>query len=513
MTHPTERLSSATAAAARFAALLDAMAAVWQRVGAGRLVWRDGAGREIYASGAAHGNEVSLPLLDGTLGVEDCPAAFQPLLPAQVRLLQEAIQSQAESELLVDELMRTTDHLVALYEVSAAARIGRDLTSVMRACVEQSARLTGSRYGVLVIRETWRAEAAARVFTFPAELAFDADRAPGLLSAAEGCGETVITNTADECARLWGDAFDARRVVCAPILIGNRTDAALFAFDKPADFTSGDLKLVAALADAAAGFLERERSYEHELGQARVRRELEIAADIQSRLLPHEVPSLPGVQVAAAWQPSREVGGDFFDVQILSGDRQLALALGDVTGKGVPAALLMAMAHSLLRMGFAFTGSPAEAVRLLNSGLAGDLSNADRLLTLFAATYEPATGVLRAVNCGHSPVLVCQRGRVELWEPDGPPLGLLPDVMSVERERRLKRGDVLAVLSDGFSEARTVEGDRIGVDTLIDTLQRTADRDASAIADALQQLVDASTLDGARDDDRTLVVMKVLDER
>jgi sigma-B regulation protein RsbU (phosphoserine phosphatase) len=268
--------------------------------------------------------------------------------------------------------------------------------------------------------------------------------------------------------------------------------------------------LIAALADTAAGFLERERSYERELAQARVHRELEIAAEIQGRLLTSDVPSLPGVQVAASWRPSREVGGDFFDVQILPDGDRLALALGDVTGKGVPAALLMAMAHGLLRMGFVSTGSPAEAVRLMNSGLADDLSRAGRLLTLFAATFDPASSRLRAVNCGHSPILIYRRGQVELWEADGPPMGILPDVLSVEREQTLESGDALIALSDGFSDVRNADGKRMGVEPLIDAIRRAAGGNgAPSIARALWDLVDEFGNGRTREDDQTMIVVKV----
>ena len=514
MTSGADRFSNLAAFAARHASLLDGVAAAWSQAGAGHLAVRDAAGRVVYASGAATGPVLQAPLLDGALCLEASVPALGPVLAAQARLLEEFIRAEAESELVIDELVRTTDHLVALYEVSASARAGRDLADVMQTCVEQASRLTGAERGWLVVREreAWRAESAVRVFSFPGTQPIDPRRAADVLSSVQAHPEPAIANDAQLSAALSGGSFgDIRRLICAPMEIGGRVNAALCVVNKAADFTNGDLKLVAALADVIAGFLERERSFARELAQARVRRELEIAAEIQSRLLPRNVPSLPGVQVAASWQPSREVSGDFLDVQTLSvpGGDQLALALGDVTGKGVPAALLMAMALSLLRLGFASTGSPVGAARLVNSGLADDLSKADHLLTLFTATFNPASGALRAVNCGHSPVMVYHAGDVELWEADGPPLGVLPEMQSIERERELESGDALVVLSDGFSEARNPAGARLGLKPLIDAIRRSASGSALALADALRQRVDDFQQGSARSDDQTLIIMKV----
>jgi sigma-B regulation protein RsbU (phosphoserine phosphatase) len=300
----------------------------------------------------------------------------------------------------------------------------------------------------------------------------------------------------------------ASRLIVAPIAIGSEMDAGLCVLDKPSDFTSNNLKLVTALADAAGGFLERERNYRRELNQARVRRELEIAAEIQSRLLQRQVPSVTGAQIVAFSRPASEVGGDFFDVQVLPGD-VVALALGDVTGRGVPAALFMAMARALLRVGLQTTHSPRGAVEHLNTGLAADLSGADMLLTLFVATFDPASGELRAVNCGHSPVLVHSRQRTDVWEADGPPLGMLPTLLSVERSRALLPGDVLVVLSDGFNETRDLAGRLIGIEPLAEAVQRSASQDAAAIAATLHQVVIGVEGSFTPVDDQTLIVMKV----
>ena len=495
--------------AARHASLLEAMAAVWTRAGGGRLLWRDPAGGLLYGSGAPSGSAISAWLPEGTLSVEGGSAALGPLLESQAELLHHAIEHEAEMDSLTDELMRTTDQLVALYEVSAVARAGRELGDVIHTCLEQAARLTDAECALLVLRESPRDGQPLRRFAFPAQATIDADFLARLLPALAVRDTVIIANSPEECAALLTQPpASLSRLICAPIAIAGQIDAVLCALNKPSDFTSGDLKLVSALADAAAGILEREHSHRRDLAQAQLRRELEIAAEMQSRLLPRDLPSLSGAQLAAASRASRQVGGDFFEALALPGAR-LGLALGDVTGTGVTAALLMAMAHGLLKAGLLSTRSPAEAVRQLNAGLFGDLSNAEMLLTLFAATYDSATHELRAINCGHSPVLLCRRGAVELWEADGQPLGVLPDLLSVERARALESGDVLVVLSDGFSEARDAHGNRIGIDALIDVVRRTTVRDAASIGDALRARVEAFGRGGPPEDDQTWIVLKI----
>jgi serine phosphatase RsbU (regulator of sigma subunit) len=495
--------------AARQTSLLDTIAGAWRQAGASRFVWRGADGQVIYALGEPGRDGISLPLLDGVLTIEGGVAAQQPLLAAQSILLQEAIEREAEADLLVDELMRTTDQLVALYEVSAAARAGRNLDDVLRTCLEQAVRLTGAERALLIQRERIRDGYSLRTFAFPERNPAGVDFPEALLSRLVDNRDAVVANTPEECAALCGCPPEVvARAACAPFLGNGKIEAVLCVLDKPIDFITGDLKLIVALADAVAGFLQRELGHQRELAQARVQRELEIAAEIQSRLLPREVPAIPGVQVAALSRPAREVGGDFFDVKVLAGGA-LALALGDITGKGVPAALFMAMARVLLRAGLHSLQSPGAATRQLNAQLGSDLSNADMLLTLFAATFESTSGRLRAMNCGHGPVLLRRQGVVETWEADGPPIGLLPELLSVEREQLLERGDVLVVLSDGFSEARDAAGNRIGVAPLLEAVRDAAARDAAAIAAALRQRVEAFAQGSPPDDDQTLIVMKV----
>ena len=494
--------------AERNAAFLDAIAAIWTQ--AGRFAWHDEHGRLLYASGLEAEGAIRAWLAYGTLSVQGIRAplpSLQPTLEAQAALLQSAIERENEVELLTDELLRTTDQLVALFEMSATARAGRNVDNVMRTCVEQAARLTGARQSILVVRDSARDGSELQVFAFPDRSG--AGQVSALLGALSLGADAAIANSPDECEALCGQPVaDVTRMAFAPMRIGGRPDAILAVLDKPADFLSGDLKLIIALADAATAFLERERNHQRELSQARLRRELEIAADIQSRLLPHEVPGVPGVQVAAAFRPASEVGGDFFDVQALPGD-VLAIAVGDIAGKGVPAALFMAMARALLRVGLKSTRSPGEALKLLNAGLADDLSNADLFLTLFVATFDPAARELRAVNCGQSPVLLFRGGQVSEWEADSPPIGVAPELSSAERSLSLQSGDVLIVMSDGFSEARDAGGRRIGIGPLKETVLRAAGRSAADIAAALLQRAEASERDSNLSDDQTLIVLKV----
>jgi serine phosphatase RsbU (regulator of sigma subunit) len=506
--------------AERHIALLDAMAAIWAPVGTpvethtGRFTWRDPQGHLLYTAGVEESSAIDAQLLYGSLRVEGADASRQPLLTAQAELLQAAIEHESEVDLLTEELMHTTDQLVALFEISAAVRAGRDVGHVMHTCVEQAKRLTGAACAMLVVREPGHG-GAPRVFAYPDpnddpnDSSNVSDNVEALIVALDRGCEAAIANSPDECAELCGEsAGGLKRLAFAPIPIGGQPDACLGVLNKTSDFISGDLKLIVALADAAAANLERERNYQRELSQARVRRELEIASDIQSRLLPRDVPTVPGVQVAALSRAAGEVGGDFFDVQVLPGD-VLAVALGDTAGKGVPAALFMAMARVLLRVGLQSTRLPGEALKMLNAGLAGDLSDADLFLTLFAATFDPVSGQLRAINCGQSPVLLYHGGEVSEWEADGPPIGVLPDLTSSERLRQLESGDVLVVLSDGFNEARDASGRRIGVGPLVEVVRRAAGGDAGTIASALWQCVDAFERGAALSDDQTLIVMKV----
>jgi serine phosphatase RsbU (regulator of sigma subunit) len=225
------------------------------------------------------------------------------------------------------------------------------------------------------------------------------------------------------------------------------------------DYAGDDRKLLEDLAKRAAPAvrvaqlvrqLVRQQSVELQ-ARERIEQELEVAQLIQRQFLPRELPALSGWQLAAHYQPARAVGGDFYDVIELP-DGLIGLVCGDVTGKGVPAALVMATTHSILRGDAPQLVAPAKVLERANRVLLQDIPP-QMFVTCLYGVLDPATGRLRYANAGHNPpYLHSSDGVVEL-RATGMPLGALPDMTYEEKETTLRPGDTVLLHSDGLVEA------------------------------------------------------------
>jgi len=204
------------------------------------------------------------------------------------------------------------------------------------------------------------------------------------------------------------------------------------------------------LRSAQAQLIEKEK-LEHEL---------QVARQIQERFLPKELPSIPGWGIAAFWQPARAVGGDFYDFLIFPSG-QLGIVVGDVTGKGVPAALIMATTRSVLRAVTEQLSSPGSILERVNELLMPDMPS-NMFVTCVIAMLETGSGRLRLANAGHDlPHHLTRSGSQEL-HATGMPLGLLPGMAYDEIETRLAEGDSLLFYSDGLVEAHNPQGEMFG---------------------------------------------------
>jgi predicted ester cyclase len=192
----------------------------------------------------------------------------------------------------------------------------------------------------------------------------------------------------------------------------------------------------------------------------RIGQELRLARSIQQASLPEEVPTLEGWQVTPFYQPAREVGGDFYDFLELS-DGQLGLVVGDATGKGVPAALVMASARSMLRAVAQSSESPGEVLGSINDPLVTDIPS-NMFVTCFYAVLDPKSGSLTYANAGHDLPYLHRNGAAEELRARGMPLGLMPNMSYEEKEIILGAGDSALFYSDGLVEAHDPKGEMFG---------------------------------------------------
>jgi phosphoserine phosphatase RsbU/P len=256
-------------------------------------------------------------------------------------------------------------------------------------------------------------------------------------------------------------------------------------------------ELVRTLADQAA---QRER----------MNREIEIAREVQQRLFPQNIPLIPGVDLAGRCRPALEVGGDYYDLIEMEGGH-LGFAIGDVSGKGISAALIMASLRASLRG--LILDDPGDLARMMQkvSHLVYEASSSSRYATFFFATLNPRTREFRYVNAGHNPpVLVKQASRaLTRLEDGGPVVGMLPFAIYEAQSVTLEPGDLLIAYTDGISEAMTADDEEWGESRMLAAVPPQPSASAVEILDGIFLAADAFTAGAEQHDDMTLLVMKV----
>jgi sigma-B regulation protein RsbU (phosphoserine phosphatase) len=258
---------------------------------------------------------------------------------------------------------------------------------------------------------------------------------------------------------------------------------------------------------------ERERQ-EKELAQltnARVRRDMEIAEQIQISLLPSSPPQLFGVELAGRCYPAAHVGGDYYDF-FKRDDHTIDLLIADVSGHSVGAALIMAEVRTLLRAHTGRVVSPSSILGILNSQLYDDLNRAELFITMFYARYSAATGRLSYANAGHNKPLIHRQGEQSCIELDaeGLILGIKPSVVFEERAISLQAGDTLLFYTDGIPEAASTKGELLGTGRVCKHLTENCIRTADEIADSFYELVKEYSQSTTLQDDVSMVVMKLI---
>ena len=282
--------------------------------------------------------------------------------------------------------------------------------------------------------------------------------------------------------------------VAFPMIIANATGVFIFAF------------LIGNLIVERQTKAERD-SYLSEL--ERKKAELHIAHDIQMSFLPERLPEVPGFELAALSVPAKEVGGDFYDAIPLPGNRT-AFVIADVSGKGVPAALFMALSRTVLRANALVPRSAREAVSEANMLIAED-AKSGMFVTLFYAVVDPATKMFTYVNAGHNPPLLFQSGG------DGPAelkgtgiiLGVMPEADYREETLNLESGDLILFYTDGVTEAINPDEEQFGEKRLIETVTGCRNLPPAEIIGRIRDAVTEFSGDEPQFDDLTLMVLRV----
>ena len=268
-------------------------------------------------------------------------------------------------------------------------------------------------------------------------------------------------------------------------------------------FTAADKKIAETVARQIAAAVDRINFVNKEIERQRFLQQLEIARKIQESLFPRVMPKIKGIEISAVSYPAIHVGGDYYDVLEMGG--KIYAVVADVSGKGIPAALLMSTVRSTLRTLLESVESLSELVSKLNKRITEDFEE-DRFVTMAFFSLD-RNGELRVVNAGHDPVYIVKDDRMETVGSSGVPLGILPDWDYDEKILELDPGTFVVAYTDGVIEARNVEGEEYGFERL-EQILKEFEGSAEELTARIKDSVFSFSSGATQHDDTTIMVIK-----
>jgi phosphoserine phosphatase RsbU/P len=455
--------------------------------------------------------------------------------PAHASTLAEVLghlaAKEAEKKALGAEVLHLYRELNLMYSFSEKLAAQLEVERVAALTLREARHLIVATDGVLMLLDE-ETGALAPVAAFGDEMSAlrGVQRGDGILGGIANSGVGEIVNDVDRDPRRISDGSTLKALIIAPMRVGERvTGIIALASTMRMAYTAGELKLLNTLALQAATAIENARLFERtvqaarererlmalqqatEIARAKLESELTLAARIQSALFPAVLPAVDGYDLAAKNRPARQCGGDYYDAMIVGegAEARVLLCVADVSGKGLPAALVMSNMQATLRAMLGREPSlPALAERA--SALLFASTAPEKYVTAALVELVPSTGAMRFVSAGHVDTLVLRAGGdLFTLSSTGTPLGLFPGGLPYgEVSGRLEVGDTLLLFSDGVTEAQNACDEEFGEARLMACLQEAADLPSAMVVERIFAAIDEFAGDAPQFDDITLLVAR-----
>jgi sigma-B regulation protein RsbU (phosphoserine phosphatase) len=473
-----------------------------------------------FAQGEPWKSALLVPLLRrGTcLGVVECVnkaggGRFTDTDVAALESVSEDLAVAIENAQLYFDTRRKSLERAVLLEVGRSIALPLSLPQVLEAIMDQLRRIVHYDAAAIYLLDRETHEVVAEASRgYPPELteAFKLLEGEGIVGWVAKTGESVIVPDAMKDRRYVAARPSTRSELACPI-VGQGRIIGVFNLenDDPDAYHEGHLEFLKTFASQAAAAIERARLLDAAMEARKIERELEIARGIQESFLPEKAPEMAGLDLHGINLSYGEVGGDYYDfIPIV--ENQLGLAIGDVSGKGIAAALLMAAFRASLlaeiRNHYAIRRIFEKVNRLLYES-----TEPGKFVTAFYGVLDVKNRVFTFANAGHNPpMLLRANGTVEWLTEGGLALGILSEATYEERPVPLAAGDVLVLYTDGVTEASNSTEEQYGVKRLEDLVRTLASEPARAIVDAIRTEVEAFTGERHLNDDLTLVVARLV---
>jgi sigma-B regulation protein RsbU (phosphoserine phosphatase) len=412
----------------------------------------------------------------------------------------------------------TGGRFALLYQLSQAFNSSLNLDEVLDRVIDEVITATRAERGFVALRDPdgkleFRS-ARGLDHTDIDDPQFQISR--GVVEEVSHRGEGVLTSDAQRDNRFSSRKsvvdLRLRSIICTPLKLADKPLGVIYVDNRlqAGLFTEGDLELLNAISSSAAIAIENARLYQVAVEKGRMERELQMAYRVQSSLIPAEIPELPGWEFAASWQPAREVAGDFYDF-LPCLDGKLGLVIADVTDKGMPAALFMALTRSIVRSSLDRALLPTEGITRANRLICAD-SAINMPVSLFYCRIAPQGDKLVYVNAGHNPPIHYQAETDEFVEltRTGMFLGFESEATYEQRTQPVFPGDFIVLYTDGVTDANNAAEEKFDMERFQKIIQDNRSASASEILAAIEKGVQNFIGITAPFDDITLLIARCL---
>jgi len=411
------------------------------------------------------------------------------------------------------QLKRAVDELSILNELSRAIGASVDSNDIIQKIVDRSMRAVKAEQTVVTLvdrKSDQMMKTLVRAMTSSAEHPHY-HLNENLLGWMHLYRKPLLTNQPSNDDRFRGLKWDdsIKSILCVPLVVKSELVGVITTYNKKDEqgFTEADQRLLAIIAGQSAQIVENARLYEEEKAFATMQEQVKMAAQIQNDLLPSSSPNIAGYDIAGRTIPAQMVGGDYFDFISIS-DTRWAICLGDVTGKGLPASLLMANLQATLRAQSLLDAPVDESIMRSNRAIYQS-TDPEKFATLFYGVLDVDTHKISFCNAGHeNPMLFCDGGKIERLETGGMALGVLDDFPYRAGDCTISAGGTLVIFSDGIPDATNEFDHPFGEERLIELINDNRTASSAELIDRIIDAVNAHEKDTPQLDDLTLVVVK-----
>lgn len=417
-----------------------------------------------------------------------------------------------------DRLKESIQELSTLNELSAVITSTMSLDNILNKVVSSSVKAINAEQGTIHLLD--KSDAGADPFktlirkadeTTPQDrFRLDVELSGWMLAKRQ----PLLVNDFDSDKRFLNrEAGDLKikTLLSVPLVCKGKLVGVLNLFNKKntSGFSQNDQRLLTIIASQSAQVIEHARLYEQEKHLLQIEKELEMAHEIQSRLLPKESPAVPGFDIAGASYAAKNVGGDYYDFIELEGGRWF-IVLGDVSGKGIPAALLMSHLQATIRNQAMSDQTLVECISKSNNFLYLN-TEGNKFVTLFGGILNPARQEFNYINAGHNfPYHLKKDGTLEPLKVGGLIMGIMPDVPYEDGTVKIVRDELVVIYSDGVTEADNEFDDMFGEERLQELIAKHHKKSASELVAVIYDAVKQHEGSTDRDDDITIVVIKAV---